>query len=99
MTFSTVCDEIMDERAAQVGRWGGAARDDLHSLEGWVALLTRHVGLATAESPGQRDGDTTARFRKQMIRVAAVAVAAVEAIDRRDCGSAGPKPEQRGKGF
>ena len=73
--------DIETERLAQDSRWGGAARDDSHREEDWAALVARHLGLALGESAGV--GHDPARFRRQMVRVAALAVAAVESHDRR----------------
>lgn len=56
----------------------------------WVGILVRHLGLAVDD--GLPVGGSTnahsicecpARYRRQMIRVAAVAVAAIESFDRK----------------
>lgn len=75
----SVFDEIDFERMAQDAQWGGAAHDDGHTATEWVALLTRHLGLAVDDGTGAADE----RLRKQLVRVAALAVAAIEAQDRR----------------
>ena len=70
--------EISLERLAQDHLWGGPAQDDRHTEAEWVALLARHLGLAVDDGSGV----SAERFRKQLVRVAALAVAAVESWDR-----------------
>ena len=72
--------EINVERQMQDALWGGPQNDDQHSARDWVAILCRHVGLSMDD--GQIPVDSV-RFRRQMVRVAALAVAAIESIDRR----------------
>lgn len=78
----TIYEEVHDERVAQDKKWGGAERDDTNTSYHWLAYLTKHSGRAVT-NPWDR-----ALFRQQMIRVAALAVAAVEWCDR----FAEPKP-------
>lgn len=69
--------EIDQERTAQDAEWGGVQHDDTHSAGDWLTFLRKHWTLAnneTAVGPG---------FRRQMIRVAALAVATVEWFDRK----------------
>ncbi|MCC6419517.1 MAG: hypothetical protein IT429_14890 [Gemmataceae bacterium] len=79
MSLESVLAEVREERQQQDARWGGPEHDDRHSPWDWVAITVRHLGLA-AEDGGQ--GVDPVRYRRQMIRVAALAVAAVEALDR-----------------
>jgi hypothetical protein len=55
--------------------WGNE-NDDSHSEESWSAIITHELGQACFHE------DNSAKFRQQMVKVAAVAVAAIEAIDR-----------------
>lgn len=73
-----VVGEILDERATQDRKWGGPTHDDEHSARDWVFFVARHVHRAL-------DGDDFDRrhWRKQMVRVAALAIAAIEWADRR----------------
>jgi hypothetical protein len=75
-------DEVVVERIAQDERWGGPARDDLHGSYDWVAYLVHDLGKAIA---WPWDAGT---FRRQMISVAALAIAAVEWVDRGDARDA-----------
>lgn len=74
--------EIESERAEQDAEWGGPSHDDEHSAGDWLEFLRKHWAKANA-APLDRDGPT---FRKQMVRVAALAVATIEWFDRREQG-------------
>ena len=69
-------DEIQRERIAQDQKWGGPAHDNKHNSHDWVSYLTKHVGKAVMH-PWDKG-----LFRAQMVRVAAVAIAAIEWCDR-----------------
>lgn len=94
--------DVLAERVRQETDEGfDAAHDDEMSVYGWLGVLTRHVGLAASDGgdagchvPGMPRGrepagmsrDDQVRFRRQMCRVAAIAVAAVEALHRVNPG-------------
>jgi len=74
---------IIEERDNQGAKYG-VTTDDGHDLFDWVQLIVKHATRALDVSrittpPLQRGGI----FRFQMVRVAALAVAAIEAIDRK----------------
>jgi hypothetical protein len=75
-----VYEAIRQERAAQDARWGGPEHDDQHSNFDWIAYIAKHVGRAV-QWPFDRDA-----FRRQMVIVAALAVAAIEWADRGRVG-------------
>lgn len=66
--------EVMQERMAQLVEHS-EVEDDLLPAEAWIAKLVKHAGRAVTLDP--------AVFRVQMIRVAAIALAAVEWVDRK----------------
>ena len=68
----SVADEIKAERIKQDDYWGGPKHDDQHIHEEWVDYIITHA----RHSVNGRD------FRYQMIRVAALAIAAIESDDR-----------------
>lgn len=68
--------EIEAERRAQDQKWGGPAHDDHHHSHDWMAYIVQHLGRATMWPFDIKI------FRKQMIRVAALAVAAIEWVNR-----------------
>lgn len=72
----TVYDHVLAERNRQDRKWGGPEHDDKHSDRDWITFITKHLGMAVTW-PFDED-----QFRTQMVRVAALAVAAVEAVDR-----------------
>jgi len=66
-----IFDEILNERRAQDVKWGGSQHDDTHSQEDWRDYIKEHTHKSVAGN-----------FRKQMIRVAALAIAAIQSHDR-----------------
>ena len=73
----TIYDEIKQKRVSQDAQWGGPEGDDNNSSNDWVAFIAKHAGRGV-----MRPWDL-GLFRRQMIHVAALAVAAVEWCDRR----------------
>jgi hypothetical protein len=71
-----VFEEIDAERSVQDSKYGGPDHDDTLGSYDWIAFVARHLGLAVS-----RPWDA-AVFRSQMVRVAALAVAAIEWVDR-----------------
>ena len=72
-----ILEELRREREKQEKEWD-IAHDDEHSLEEWVAILVCEMG------PIPWGGEVDSRTA--LVKVAAVAVAAIEAIDRRGPG-------------
>lgn len=79
--------EIRAERAKQDAKWGGPIHDDQHGDRDWARFVNEHAERAiTARSQ--------AASRYQWVRVAALAVAAVQRYDRlmatcHECGAPG----------
>lgn len=80
---------ILAERMAQNDRWG----EQNHSPMEWMAILTEEVGEAMREAlehhwNGEHyfhdRGAVLERYRAELIQVAAVAVAALESLDRNE---------------
>jgi hypothetical protein len=97
--------EVLAERARQADALGfGPAWDDARTPAQWVAVLCRQAGLALDD--GGECGDPT-RYRRQLVRTAAVALAALEAFERRgERFGVGEKPlekvadvSERGPGY
>jgi len=70
-----IIEEIRVERAAQDAQWGGPEHDDEHSMEEFGGFILRQLNLCN----GGRGHDVRERF----IKIAALAMAAVESHDRR----------------
>lgn len=77
--MTAVLDEVANERARQDARWGQQDHDPPY----WVAILTEETGEVAKEVADSlvQALDVDA-YRTELIQVAAVAVAAVEALDR-----------------
>lgn len=70
-----IYEEIKAERKRQDVKWGGPSHDDRHTLSEWQSFIKKH---ATRIAHPLTDSDA----RKHLVRVAALAVAAVESFDR-----------------
>ncbi len=67
------------ERMAQRDEWGDE-HDVGHAAGDWTRFIVRHLGRA---EQAVEDGDRKA-WRKQMVRVAALAVAAIEGMSEQE---------------
>jgi len=72
----TIYAQIEAERLRQIKKWGDADRDD-HRPGRWLRLIAEHRDRAI------RDKRRPDAFRHQLVVIAALCVAAVEAHDRR----------------
>lgn len=75
--MSNVTEEIKAERAYQDGKWG-TAFDDKNTVNDWGAYIGSYTGNATNMNA------TPAQQRKALVKVASLAVAAIEAFDRNN---------------
>lgn len=71
--------EIKNERAAQLAKWG-IATDDKWSAGEWAALVAHY---ASRHVVGDLRAINLALFRADMVKVGALALACIEAIDRK----------------
>jgi hypothetical protein len=71
--------EIQAERDAQLARWGHDA-DDVWSLGEWAALVSHY---ATRHVVNDLRAVELKVFRADMVKVGALALACIEAIDRK----------------
>ena len=74
-----ILDEIRRERDRQDETYGGPDHDDSHYPGDWCLILTKYLGRAAAETI---DVEPDAAFRENMIKIAAVAIAATQSFDR-----------------
>jgi len=63
---------IINERRRQDEKWGGSSHDDDHSLADWRRYICAHAKRASGDDA-----------RRQLVRVAALAVAAIQSIERQ----------------
>ncbi len=73
-TTAAILDEITDERMSQDAKWG----EQNHSTDRWLVVLMEEVGEMSKENLERRP----AHYREELVQVAAVAVAMLEAFDR-----------------
>lgn len=70
---------VAAERERQDGKWGGPQHDDEHSTAEFVQLIQDYAAWARVMAGmGSRE-----KARRRLVQVAALAVAAVESIERR----------------
>jgi len=74
-------DSILAERAYQVQRW--EMSDQQKSPEDWLAVLTVYMGKTAQELPlYQGPNASLDKIRKRFTQIAAVCIAAIEALDQ-----------------
>lgn len=71
--------EIQQERTNQLNKWGHST-DDKWSLGEWAALLAHY---ATRHAVGDLHAIDQAALRADAVKVGALALAVIEAIDRK----------------
>jgi hypothetical protein len=82
--------EVMRERKAQDQQWGGPRHNDEHTYVEFLGFIRRQLGSVLV-LPGSREeldsamrkGTNLADFRSRMVKVAALAMAAVESTERK----------------
>lgn len=71
-----IWQEIRAERKYQDSKWGGPDNDDTRSEKDWQWYISEYANAQGRAA----DYD----FRKRMVKVAAMAVAAIESFDRKN---------------
>lgn len=94
--MADVYEDLLAERLAQNAEFGGPEADDVLAWTRWLELIDKHLDRAAPSK------SVTAR-RYAMVRVAALAVAAVQSLDRQwlpcaRCGGTG-KVDQHGEAY
>ena len=82
MSIDDILEHIKEERNYQVMKWGNEADDTLNTPYSWLTWINI-FGTKWACGQHQFTSEMTDDFRQRMIQVAALAVAAVESIDRQ----------------
>lgn len=85
MTQDQILEEIREEREHQDKKWGGPNHDDHHGPYSWASFIITYLGQAVSDTVNEvGDSERALRsFRYNMVKVAALAVAAVEVVDRK----------------
>ena len=76
---TSVIAEIVAERDRQDAKWGGPDHDDCHGWSRWIDFIDEHNGKAYSEDDSE---EAYVNARRRYIEVAALALAAVESMDR-----------------
>lgn len=71
--------DVLSERKRQDGKWGGPSHDDNHTTAEFVQWIEDYAGWARMMDSMQ----SFDKARRRLVQVAALAVAAVESIDRK----------------
>lgn len=77
-----VYEDVRVERWAQDRKWGGPCHDDEHDPGDWQSYIKQHLQEADI-NPRSCKANNPTLYRRQMVRVAALAVAAIQSFDRR----------------
>jgi hypothetical protein len=77
--------EVLDERRRQDAIYGGALRDDENDAYDWSRLISKQVGRIDFS---EAKADNPARHRERFKKIAALAVAAMQSIDRQSAARA-----------
>lgn len=84
--MSMVTDDIERERRKQVRIFGAEEHDDAHTQNDWTSLIVLYLAKAGRDIDRSRPGGdppfSRATFRRRMIQIAALAIAAAECVDR-----------------
>jgi len=78
-----ILDEIRGERDYQVGKWGTAQDDTENTPWMWAAYISQYATRWMVGTFMPLKTDVTDQFRKCMVKVATLAIAAIESIDRQ----------------
>jgi len=92
MDLRAILEEVAAERARQDGRWGGAEHDDDMTMDAFAQLIADYAGWARVKA---REG-TFDEARQRLLQAAALAVAAIERLDRDIANRAAPPPTPGG---
>ena len=83
-----IFNEIDNERESQDKQWGGPDHDDEHDVLDWIYFIERQMKQArlvvyNSYDPKQDEPDMNV-YRKKLVNAAALAIAAIEAHDRKN---------------
>jgi len=82
-----IYDEIKKEREYQIAKWGNDKDDELNNPNDWVAYITHHSSRWFPGGFRPYSSEVLEDFRKQMVKVATLAIAAIESHDRKSNGN------------
>lgn len=78
--LSRIFSEVVQERIDQDEKWGGPGHDDQHNLYDWREFIAYRLNrMKTYDSSPEGIADS----RRRLVQVAALAVAALQSLDRQ----------------
>lgn len=81
----SVMDEIQQERQRQDQQWGGPEHDDTHDPLEWVGFIAdQQEKVAIGAIQRGESYYATPDCRQRFVKIAALAVAALESMDRKE---------------
>jgi hypothetical protein len=82
----SVLSEIQAERKRQDEKWGGAGHDDEHDAQDWLDFIAERRTELMRYLTQDDDRAFNRLYRRYMVEIAALSVAAIESHDRRTRG-------------
>ena len=84
LTLDVAIQDVCDERARQDAKWGGPDHDDGHDSQDWAQFIEYQTHAIPYEANLAIDREEyDAIVRRRFVKVAALAVAALQSIDRK----------------
>lgn len=88
--MNDILEEIKAERLLEGKEWAGPAHADVYEPEKWCSILRHQTrladraacSLATDEITGREEQSLIIGYRERLIKIAVVALAAAESLDR-----------------
>lgn len=81
--MDNIFEEIRRERQHQVERWGNDVDDSVNTPWMWASYIAQYATSWMRGTFAPIDRTVTDAFRQSMVKVATLAVAAIESIDRQ----------------
>ena len=81
--YDTIYKEIVDERIYQKDKWGNEVDDTLNTPWMWAAYISQYATRWMSGTFLPLSTNTTDAFRAAMVKVATLAIAAIESVDRQ----------------
>ena len=78
-------ETVLAERNAQDAQWGGAEHDANHDMRDWHVYIAKQLHragvIADADERFGATDEQRAEYRQRLVKIAALALAAMEALD------------------
>ena len=87
MSRETFLEDVRIEREYQERKWGNSADDTVNEPNDWVAFINHYATRWFSGGFAPYSAETVEDFRSSMVKVAALACAAVESVDRQIAAS------------